>query len=229
MGVEDKKKLIKLYCPSMAKLAQMVAWEEQKLDLGYISRAFGLDPTTVKINGHFIARGVDFVASSVTWKSLFSFFSARGLSTGSSDSDALTVDGKLSKLGSKRPHDPSGPGNGVLITGQAGGTSYSSKELHLDNPDFVGQKRLKDSNAGKDQINAFNSYRMKRKSVFGDAIPLKRERRNSTTTGLEERKYDDLQKTTILNNKYGCRTQKGNMKRLGEEDFVTAPQKRIRL
>lgn len=98
---DKKKKLIKLYCPSMAKLVQMVAWEEQKLDLGYISRAFGLDPATVKINGHFIARGVDFVASSVTWKSLFSFFSARGLSIGSSDSDALTIDGKLSKLGSK--------------------------------------------------------------------------------------------------------------------------------
>lgn len=101
MGIEEKKIMIKLYCPSMAKIVQLVAWEEQKLDLGSIARAFGLDPATIKINGHFIGRGVDFIASSVTWKSLLSFFSVRGLSTGTSESDALTVDGKLSKLGSK--------------------------------------------------------------------------------------------------------------------------------
>lgn len=95
-------KTIRLYCPSVSKIAQIMACEEQKLDLGTIARIFGLEPSTLKINGHFISRGVDLVASSVTWKSLFSFFSSRGLSTGVHGSDALVVDGKLSKSGTKR-------------------------------------------------------------------------------------------------------------------------------
>lgn len=92
---------IKLLCPSLRKIVQISAWNEQKLDLGSIARLFGLDPNTLKLNGHFISRGLDLVASSVTWKSLIGFFSARGLSTGATDSDALLVDGKLSKIGSK--------------------------------------------------------------------------------------------------------------------------------
>lgn len=39
--------------------------------------------------------------SSVTWKSLLSFFYAKRLPTGRSDDDALVVDGKLSKIGVK--------------------------------------------------------------------------------------------------------------------------------
>lgn len=39
--------------------------------------------------------------SSVTWKSLLSFFSAKRLPIGRSDDDALVVDGKLSKIGVK--------------------------------------------------------------------------------------------------------------------------------
>ncbi|KAI5662030.1 hypothetical protein M9H77_21353 [Catharanthus roseus] len=42
----------------------------QKIDLGTIARAFGLDLAKVKINGHFIGRGVEFIASSVIWKAL---------------------------------------------------------------------------------------------------------------------------------------------------------------
>lgn len=93
---------IKLFCPSVLKLIQFVAWDEQRLDLGSIARAFGLDQSTVKLNGHFISRGFDFVSSSVTWRSLLKFFSAKGLSTGKDDKDALIVEGKLSKVGSKR-------------------------------------------------------------------------------------------------------------------------------
>lgn len=101
MGGGEVKRNIKLYCPAISKLIELVAWDEQRLDLGSIARAFGLEPNTLKLNGHFISRGVDLISSSVTWKSLLSFFSSRGLSTGTTDSDALIVDGKLSKLGSK--------------------------------------------------------------------------------------------------------------------------------
>lgn len=99
------EKIIHLLCPSLSKAIQLVAGEEQKVDLGSIARAFGLDPNTLKLNGYFVSRGADLIASSVTWKSLIGFFSARGLPTGASASAALLVHGKLSKIGSKRSHD----------------------------------------------------------------------------------------------------------------------------
>lgn len=100
---EERKVIINLICPSvsLSKVVQFMALENQKIDLGSISTTFGLDPLTIKINGHFISREVDFIASSVTWKSLISFFCARGLSTGISASDPLRVDGKLCKVGTK--------------------------------------------------------------------------------------------------------------------------------
>ncbi|XP_057534786.1 uncharacterized protein LOC130813082 isoform X2 [Amaranthus tricolor] len=96
---------IKLYCPAASKIAEIIAWEDQKLDLGTIAKSFSLEPATLKLNGHFISRGMDLIASSVTWKSLLSFFSSKGLSTGTDSSGALVVDGKLSKSGTKRAHE----------------------------------------------------------------------------------------------------------------------------
>lgn len=100
---EERNVIINLICPSvsLSKVVQLMALEDQRIDLGSISRIFGLDPLTIKINGHFIGRGLDFIASSVTWKSLISFFSARGLSTGISATEPLRVDGKLCKVGTK--------------------------------------------------------------------------------------------------------------------------------
>lgn len=95
-----KMREIKLLCPSISKIVvSIMVWEEERLDLGSIARVFGLDPSTLKINGHFISRGVDLIASSVTWKSLLSFFSARGFSTA-----PLILEGKLSEVGSKSKH-----------------------------------------------------------------------------------------------------------------------------
>ncbi|KAL8546551.1 hypothetical protein ACS0TY_006328 [Phlomoides rotata] len=105
MEGEKGKRIIKVFCPCVCKVVQIIAEEEQRLDLGSIARAFGLDPNTLKLNGYYISRGVDLVASSVTWKSLIRYLSARGLSTGATGSDPLVVDGKLSKIGSKRSHD----------------------------------------------------------------------------------------------------------------------------
>nr|KJB42505.1 hypothetical protein B456_007G155900 [Gossypium raimondii] len=104
---KEKPKTIQLFCPSVSKLIRFVAWDSQKLDIGSISRMFGLDPLTVKLNGHFISRGVDLVSSSVTWRSLLSFFSSKGLCIGTDGhKGALIVDGKLCKVGSKRAHEP---------------------------------------------------------------------------------------------------------------------------
>lgn len=98
---DNEPRTIKLFCPSVSRLVRLMAWDGQKLDLGSIARAFGLEPSTVKLNGHFISRGIDLVSSSVTWRSLLSFFSSKGLSTGTDEKGALIVDGKLCKVGTK--------------------------------------------------------------------------------------------------------------------------------
>ncbi|CAH8290816.1 unnamed protein product [Eruca vesicaria subsp. sativa] len=106
MGDQGWRK-IRLLCPSVSKVIDWVAWNDQKLDFKSIAAAFGLEPSSVKLNGHFISRDSDLVASCVTWKSLLAFFSAKGLSTGKEGAGALVVDGKLSKVGTKRAHsDP---------------------------------------------------------------------------------------------------------------------------
>lgn len=101
-GNKPREINIKLICPSLSKVTQVVAWDDQRIDLGFVARAFGLDPSSLRLNSHFIGRGVDLVASSVTWKSLLSFFSSKGLPTGKDQRDALVVTGKLCKVGLKR-------------------------------------------------------------------------------------------------------------------------------
>lgn len=99
---QSGSRTIKLYCPCVDRVIPLVVCEEQKVDLGSIAGSFGLDPSTVKLNGHWISRGVDLVSASVTWRSLLSFFCAKGLSTGRDDRDALIVHGKFCKVGTKR-------------------------------------------------------------------------------------------------------------------------------
>ncbi|CAA7013922.1 unnamed protein product [Microthlaspi erraticum] len=107
VGEEGRRKMIRLFCPSASKIIDWVAWNDQKLDFKAIAAAFELEPSTVKLNGHFISRGIDLLATCVTWQSLLAFFSARGFSTGEDESGALFVDGKLCKVGTKRAHsDP---------------------------------------------------------------------------------------------------------------------------
>ncbi|KAL0900711.1 hypothetical protein Bca101_084672 [Brassica carinata] len=81
MGDEGWRK-IRLLCPSVSKIIDWVAWNDQKLDFKSIAAAFGLEPATVKLN-------------------------AKGLSTGKDGAGPLLVDGKLSRVGTKRAHfDP---------------------------------------------------------------------------------------------------------------------------
>ncbi|XP_074346676.1 uncharacterized protein LOC141685479 [Apium graveolens] len=131
--LEERKVIINLICPyvSLSKVVQFMALEDERIDLGSISRIFGLDPLTIKINGHFISRGLDFIASSVTWKSLISFFSARGLSTGISATEPLRVDGKLCKVGTKRVHDAGGAENITYGINEQGNKWPLDKDLNF--------------------------------------------------------------------------------------------------
>ncbi|CAN1131117.1 hypothetical protein LINPERPRIM_LOCUS13623 [Linum perenne] len=101
-GTSNSKPItVKLLCPALSKIVPYAAWEEQRLDLTSIAMAFGLEPRTLKLNGYLIGRGSDLM-SSMTWRSLLNYFSGKGLPVGKSDGEALIVDGKLSKVGSKR-------------------------------------------------------------------------------------------------------------------------------
>ncbi|KAI4356383.1 hypothetical protein L6164_000410 [Bauhinia variegata] len=160
---------IKLLCPSLSMVVQMVAWEDQKIDIGSIARAFGLDPSSLKLNGHFISRGLDLIASSVTWRSLLSFFSAKGLSTGKHDLDALLVTGKLCKVGNKRGHECQNPGNGIcrVIGGE---NECSSRERQLEAINFNKNKKLRESNSGE----ILNGLGFKRKQLLEDVNLFKK-------------------------------------------------------
>ncbi|KAG9154386.1 hypothetical protein Leryth_000828 [Lithospermum erythrorhizon] len=182
----NTKKTIKLYCPSLSKLVHFFACEfEQKLDLGAIALAFELDPHSLKLNGHFISRGVDLIASSVTWNSLLSFFSARGLPTGLSGSGPLIVHGKLLyRLGTKRRHVPENTDIGAMNKKEYGFDCLDRRLLAAD-PEVVNAKRLKDNNSGcssdgkDDQI----SSSLKRRSLYEDQSSLKRTRTNGSYLG----------------------------------------------
>ncbi|KAL3828910.1 hypothetical protein ACJIZ3_017712 [Penstemon smallii] len=212
-GEADKRRRVNLLCPSVSsKIVQIIAWEDQKLDLGSIARVFGLDPNTLKLNGHFISRGVDLIASSVTWKSLIGFFSSRGLSTGASDSDALLVHGKLSKIGSKRSHDPTG--NGISeMSQQEKGYIRNAKKKQLEHGNLLNNDKFKETNSGSDDIN------LKRKLCFRGAINFKRSRYDEADSGLRE-----INCGTSTESKFPC-----SFKRMRDEEMVsTAPLKRTR-
>ncbi|KAJ6334043.1 hypothetical protein OIU78_011038 [Salix suchowensis] len=166
-GSSNKPRTVRLRCPSVSSTVSFFAWDDQRLDLGSIARTFGLDPSTLKLNGYFISRGVDLVSSSVTWRSLLSFFTARGLSTGKDDREALIVDGNLSKVGTKRAHDPQSASSMSNYRAEVEGIGVSIGGQQHQDINFLMNKRMKESNSGCDK-----SYQMPKWSGPG----LKRKR-----------------------------------------------------
>ncbi|XP_042435607.1 uncharacterized protein LOC122021552 [Zingiber officinale] len=81
--------------PGGGKLAAIPVSTDGGVDLGAVGRALGLEPSSVRLNGHFVSRGPDFV-SSLTWGSLLDFFACRGLPHGASELDPVVVQGKPS-------------------------------------------------------------------------------------------------------------------------------------
>ncbi|KAK9057438.1 hypothetical protein SSX86_022273 [Deinandra increscens subsp. villosa] len=207
----EMPRTVNLFCPSVSKAAQLVARDDQRLDLGYIARTFGLDPATVKLNGHFISRGVDLIASSVTWKSLISFFSSRGLSTGTSGSGALVVDGKLSKSGSKRANNSV---NGITSTSDVGYNSVNRKPV------------LEDSNSSKrakfkDVDSTSNAFSLKRKQEDASSS-LKRLKVDESVSGLESKEQHTCPEA-LFKTRFPCSFLGKNTKRRREDEMVVPP------
>ncbi|XP_039013752.1 uncharacterized protein LOC120143514 isoform X2 [Hibiscus syriacus] len=214
---KERPRTIRLFCPSVSKLVRFVACDSHKLDVGSISRLFGLDPSTVKLNGHFISRGVDLVSSSVTWRSLLSFFSSKGLSTGT-DGDhkrALIVDGKLCKVGIKTGN----PGiNDAGITAKR----------HLKDICSVENKRLRESrSAGShDGGECSNGIGFKRKSSMENHSLLKKLKINETNSELKGKGNNKV--SPVYSTPFKCSYLSGNMKRGREDEMIAGvPSKRI--
>ncbi|XP_021274480.1 uncharacterized protein LOC110409456 isoform X1 [Herrania umbratica] len=227
MPGDNKPTTIKLFCPSVSKLVPFVVWDGQKLDLGSIARAFGLDPSTVKLNGHFISRGVDLVSPSVTWRSLLSFFSSKGLSTGTDDKSALIVDGKLCKVGTKRAHEPQDGVNGNQdIAGKHGVKEVGIiTKLQVEDLDSIKNKKLRDSSSGCHEgasrpVSEWNGLGFKRKSFMGDVSLLNKLKINETSSDFQASGNNGS--STILSTPFKCCYLSGSMKRMREDEVVVA-------
>ncbi|XP_063945342.1 uncharacterized protein LOC108206505 isoform X1 [Daucus carota subsp. sativus] len=188
--LEERKLMINLICPyvSLSKVVEFKALEDERIDLGSISRTFGLDPLTIRINGHFISRGVDFIASSVTWKSLISFFSARGFSTGISAIEPLRVDGKLCKVGTKRVHDTAGAENIIHGISEWENKQPVDKYLNLfKKSKFIGSGSCikKEHNLDIDgRRSKYDDIGLKRKNQLDSVQPQKKLRMHETSLGM---------------------------------------------
>ncbi|KAL2576628.1 hypothetical protein AAZV13_16G087000 [Glycine max] len=200
-GNKPREINIKLICPSLSKVTQVVAWDDQRIDLGFVARAFGLDPSSLRLNSHFIGRGVDLVASSVTWKSLLSFFSSKGLPTGKDQRDALVVTGKLCKVGLKRGHDSQHFQNGV-------------------------GKMLEGENAGNSRGEILNGQSCKRNHLLDDVNLFKKLKINEDKSDIHD-KVDDLS-GSIARSQFTCSYASKNLKRIREDETTAANYKRIR-
>ncbi|KAE8692142.1 GPI transamidase component Gpi16 subunit family protein isoform 1 [Hibiscus syriacus] len=229
---KERPRTIRLFCPSVSKLVRFVACDSHKLDVGSISRLFGLDPSTVKLNGHFISRGVDLVSSSVTWRSLLSFFSSKGLSTGT-DGDhkrALIVDGKLCKVGIKRAHEPQ---DDVNLSGDSAGNpgindAGITAKRHLKDICSVENKRLRESrSAGShDGGECSNGIGFKRKSSMENHSLLKKLKINETNSELKGKGNNKV--SPVYSTPFKCSYLSGNMKRGREDEMIAGvPSKRI--
>ncbi|KAI3667927.1 hypothetical protein L6452_42997 [Arctium lappa] len=215
--MSESKRKVKLFCPSLSMVAQLVADDNHRIDLGSIARTFGLEPATLKLNGHFISRGVDLIASSVTWKSLISFFSSRGLSTGITGSGALVVDGKLSKSGSKRSHDSV---NGIPSTSDCGYDNVNRKPP-LEESNSIKKTKFKDPDVDKGNGKHFISNALKRKQ---EDVSSSLKRLKVDASGSQYTRYGTLSKTRLP-----CSFLSVNMERTREDEMVLpASCKKIR-
>ncbi|TYI55656.1 hypothetical protein E1A91_D11G155700v1 [Gossypium mustelinum] len=238
---KEKPKTIQLFCPSVSKLIRFVAWDSQKLDIGSISRMFGLDPLTVKLNGHFISRGVDLVSSSVTWRSLLSFFSSKGLCTGTDGhKGALIVDGKLCKVGSKRAHEPQ---DGVSWSRDSAGKPGINDvgltaKLQLKDIYLFENKKLRESSltayspwhtgshdGGDRSVSEINiGVGLKRQCSIDHASLLKKLKINDTNSDIK----GNSKASNVSSTPFKCSYLRGPMKRRREDEVIVGvPCKRI--
>ncbi|CAL1361640.1 unnamed protein product [Linum trigynum] len=214
-----KSRTVKLLCAALSKIVPYEVWEEQRLDLGSIARALGLEPSTLKLNGHLIGRGANLM-SSVTWKSLLNYFSGKGLPTGKTDQDALIVAGKLCKVGSKR-----GKQDGELDDGGIAGAAQTEDATNL-----VKHKKLKGSDRTGGQGITWNGHALKRKQVtMEDIDSMKKLKINESSPPSDTAPRKNKVVMAAAGITSSSRSKCRYLKRKSEDDvlLVASPCKRI--
>ncbi|OVA01630.1 hypothetical protein BVC80_9073g65 [Macleaya cordata] len=205
---KNTSRTIKLFCPSVSKLVPwVVTLEEQKLDLGSIAKTFGIEPSTLKLNG---------------------------LSTGTNDHDALIVDGKICKSGTKRVRSPSDFESRDHQTSDCNGLSSDRKPQVEDDNQFK-KIKMNESNRGAHQLSdgdiigghedtKHNGLGVKRKKPMEDVHPLKKKKMNKSNSGSKTNLP-----ITISSVRSACSCINGSLKRLRlDEMIMAAPSKRNR-
>ncbi|MCL7049581.1 hypothetical protein MKW94_009171 [Papaver nudicaule] len=237
MSSDKKSRTVKLFCPSLSKLVPwVIKKEDENLDLGLIATTFGLEPSTLKINNHFISRGADFVSSSVTWKSLLSFFASRGLTTGSNEHDVIVIDGRISKPGTKRGRsNPWEIVRGDDRSSECSGLSNDTKGSMGDqfkkiktNAYNLGvcQPSSSSFSGSREEIN-FNGVAAKRKPLIEDINPLKKKKMSESSSG----KLNFPITSSVVRSVRNCigGSISGSLKRMRIDGMVmAAPNKRQR-
>ncbi|KAL5062887.1 hypothetical protein RYX36_024624 [Vicia faba] len=201
-----------------SKIVQLVTCDDKKIDFGSIGKAFGLDPSTLKLNGYFISRGIDLLSSSLTWNSLLSFFSVKGLSTGEHDHDALLVTGKVVNNGGHESQDFQHGVMKVIETGHY----CNHRGNQLEDINLHKNKKLKESKSGE----ILNVLNCKRKQLFEDVNQFKKLKINEDKFDIWD-KVDELPRS-ISQNQFTCSYTNKNLKQTRDDEIVAANYKRIR-
>ncbi|CAL5195505.1 unnamed protein product [Lathyrus oleraceus] len=201
-----------------SKIVQLVTCDDKKIDFGSIAKAFGLDPSTVKLNGYFISRGIDLLSSSLTWNSLLSFFSVKGLSTGKHNHDALLVTGKVVNNGGHELQDFQNEIIKVIETEH----DASNRGNQLEDINLQKNKKFRDSKPGE----ILNVLNCKRKQLFEDVNQFKKLKINEDKFDIQD-KVDELP-GSFSRSQFTCSYTNKNLKRLRDYEIVAANYKRIR-
>ncbi|KAI4304577.1 hypothetical protein MLD38_040065 [Melastoma candidum] len=215
----DGAMVLNLYCPQLSQSLTLLvpSGRDGKVDVGAVSRAFGLDPSTIRINGHYLSRGPDLVSRSVTWAALLGYFSSKGLPSGSEDNGrAVVVEGKPLRIGSKRGCEDRGVDGRIFGDG-----------------DFV-HKRLRRTNSAHPSSTYSEGKEIggtcsKRKCLLEDMSLLKRLKINDASVAEDQHNREVL-KPPSSDIHYVCRVIGENMKRVRDDNPIAAsPLKRVLL
>ncbi|PIA25801.1 hypothetical protein AQUCO_10800048v1 [Aquilegia coerulea] len=192
------------------KIVEIWVEEENIVKLELICVALGLDPcqpqaATLKLNRHLISSS----NSSLTWKSLLSFFASRGLPIGSSSNDPLIIHYgnhlHLLPQTKKRGHDPCCTQNcdtyssGIKQNAEPEDVNFFKKQK-IDNNN-AGTHISSSGRDGDHQTTRFNGLSLKRKPTVEDVsmFMLKKRKLNEGNPGNQSSTPN-----TISESQLGC-------------------------
>lgn len=183
------------------------------VDIGEIGRRLGVNPATIRLNGHFLSTtgGTHRFVSTVTWDSLLSFFSTRGFSTGTSDCDAIVVQGKPASSSS------------AASDSEANGHLSSKRKMKLEDESPVKRNRVSGSFSSacktKDEVDV-DSISIDRRLKLDDDVTAKRPKISHVNSGFVEEASKIFTTPSLYGVNGTCNCTDGLRKRYRDEELV---------